>query len=230
MRKTPKLTVTRLKELLSYDAATGIFTCIKTRKGVAVGDIAGFVHDSGYRRLWLDGEEHAASSLAWFYVHGEWPSRNLWFKDENRDNTAIENLSYGETDSKDLTSMNAYQRKYRKRYPDKAHAKRIKNNYGVTLDQYREMLLAQNGCCAICKKPETAAQNGRIVPLSVDHDHITGEIRGLLCRRHNAMLGQGNDSEEIMLAAVEYLRAHAAKPKSNVVALAGRRIVGAKGE
>jgi len=45
------------------------------------------------------------------------------------------------------------------------------------------------GVCQICKKAETATKNGKIKPLSVDHDHKTGKVRGLLCQKCNMKVG-----------------------------------------
>jgi hypothetical protein len=55
---------------------------------------------------------------------------------------------------------------------------------------YLDLLEAQQGVCAICKKPETVKnQKGEIRSLAVDHDHSTGQVRGLLCFRCNGGLG-----------------------------------------
>jgi len=51
--------------------------------------------------------------------------------------------------------------------------------YGISIEQYEEMLDKQNGLCAICKTPPQTKR------LAVDHDHDTGEVRGLLCHRCN---------------------------------------------
>lgn len=217
-RKQPIVTLERLREVYSYDPATGVFTWATSIKGSVIGERAGFLRH-GYRRLWIDNQSYQATTLAWYYVHGVWPERNIWLKDGNRDNSAIDNLRFGKTNSKSRDEINAYRREYGRKNPDTEHAKRIKHKYGVSLDQYREMLLEQNGVCGICEKPEVHAQNGRIVPLSVDHDHADDSIRGLLCRNCNAMLGQSKDDENILFKAIEYLRAHRAKPKTNVVPL-----------
>ena len=60
--------------------------------------------------------------------------------------------------------------------------------FGITLDTYEEMLKSQNNVCAICFRPETFEMKGTIHSLAVDHDHVTGKIRGLLCRACNQML------------------------------------------
>jgi hypothetical protein len=59
---------------------------------------------------------------------------------------------------------------------------------------------AQNGCCAICNRPESTDK-----ALSLDHCHKTGEIRGLLCQGCNLGLGWFRDSPETLKAASEYL-------------------------
>ena len=80
--------------------------------------------------------------------------------------------------------------------------------YGVTVERFAEMRAAQNDRCAICNSPETFQYAGRSHLLSIDHSHATGKIRGLLCRKHNAMLGLANDSIETLRAAIAYLEKH----------------------
>ncbi len=66
----------------------------------------------------------------------------------------------------------------------------LKTIFGISLETYQEMLSNQNGACAICGKPETSLSvwNTSKV-LSVDHDHKTGKVRGLLCGKCNLLLG-----------------------------------------
>ena len=52
---------------------------------------------------------------------------------------------------------------------------RLRSRYGITLEDYEAMLAAQDGRCAICRQPPKKNR------LHVDHDHMTGEVRGLLC-------------------------------------------------
>lgn len=61
----------------------------------------------------------------------------------------------------------------------------IKKSYDLTPDQYDELLDAQRGVCAICEQ----AQNPRYAHFDIDHDKLTGSVRGLLCRRCNTGLG-----------------------------------------
>lgn len=62
-----------------------------------------------------------------------------------------------------------------------------RKKYGITLKQYNELLVAQNGVCILCGKKDAYKNKGR--NLFVDHNHKTNIIRGLLCSRCNTMLG-----------------------------------------
>lgn len=64
-----------------------------------------------------------------------------------------------------------------------SRAYELRRDFGITVEQYAEMLASQDGVCAICQKPPTR------VPLAVDHDHQTGRVRGLLCTACNLGLG-----------------------------------------
>lgn len=74
-------------------------------------------------------------------------------------------------------------------------------SYGISQAVYDEMLAAQDGRCAICQEG-----NGRYL-LAVDHNHATKSVRGLLCQRCNAGLGQFKDVPDRLEAAARYLRA-----------------------
>lgn len=77
--------------------------------------------------------------------------------------------------------------------PDYFKNKKLKSLYGVTLKQHKEKYLNQNGCCLICNRP---------VPydnVDTDHDHQTGEFRGLLCRYCNSRLGWFEKYKNIVL-------------------------------
>jgi hypothetical protein len=80
-----------------------------------------------------------------------------------------------------------------------------KYKYGISQQDYEQMLFMQNSVCAICGKPETRTFNGKISPLAVDHNHETGAIRGLLCNLCNASLGGFKDSMENLSNAIDYL-------------------------
>lgn len=83
---------------------------------------------------------------------------------------------------------------------------RYRNELNITLKEYDQMLEQQNRVCIICGKCETRKHiSGAIRWLSIDHNHKTGKIRGLLCDKCNRLLGIANDNVTILLNAANYL-------------------------
>jgi hypothetical protein len=80
----------------------------------------------------------------------------------------------------------------------------LQKKYGITLLEYHQMMILQNGRCAICnvtmKRPH------------VDHDHISGNVRGLLCKPCNQGIGFLKENIVILTKATEYLRKYAPAP------------------
>jgi hypothetical protein len=74
----------------------------------------------------------------------------------------------------------------------------IKRNFGITVEDYDKMFIAQSGRCAICHCESTKA-------LAVDHCHTTGKVRGLLCTSCNTGLGLFKDNLELLEKAKLYL-------------------------
>jgi len=72
--------------------------------------------------------------------------------------------------------------------------------FGITEDDYNKMFESQLGLCAICHKPEAE------IKLAVDHDHDTGRIRGLLCKKCNMGIGLLGDNPDTLATALLYLR------------------------
>lgn len=79
----------------------------------------------------------------------------------------------------------------------------LKRNYGLEYDDFMALVEAQNGTCAICKQRPKEDSIGRM--WQVDHDHVTGKVRGLLCKHCNWGLGHFNDSIEKLQSAIDYL-------------------------
>ena len=81
----------------------------------------------------------------------------------------------------------------------KAYTYRLKVRYGMTRKEYDSMMELQEGLCAVCKqRPAT----------HVDHDHVTGKARGILCMSCNTALGMFRDNLNIILNAALYLEQH----------------------
>lgn len=80
-----------------------------------------------------------------------------------------------------------------------------RRKFGIGIEDYNAMFSAQGGRCAICNTDQPTghgAKNGRF---SVDHDHATGEVRGLLCAGCNTALGGFKDNVEVMKNAIHYI-------------------------
>jgi len=85
----------------------------------------------------------------------------------------------------------------------------LRRKYNITEEDFMRMERQQNGVCAICFKPETSkCRNGDVSRLHVDHNHETGEIRGLLCNRCNRGVGFFKDEIEHLKGAIRYLDHH----------------------
>lgn len=81
---------------------------------------------------------------------------------------------------------------------------KISKRYGISVEQYDQMIADQGGVCAICKKPPTEYK----YRLCVDHCHVTGRVRGVLCVACNTAIGLLGDNIGGVLSALQYLTAH----------------------
>lgn len=79
----------------------------------------------------------------------------------------------------------------------------LMKTYNITPEEYSQLEEQQNGKCAICGG---GVEDSNDVYLCVDHNHITGKIRGLLCRECNLGLGNFKESIEILQKAVQYMQ------------------------
>lgn len=91
----------------------------------------------------------------------------------------------------------------------------IKHKFGLTKEQYLQLVEKQKGLCAICQRPETATKNGKLKCLAVDHDHVTGQVRGLLCQDCNQGLGHFHDDETLLAEAAAYLALYNRDPNDS---------------
>lgn len=100
----------------------------------------------------------------------------------------------------------AYQRDYyqanKEKLKERMRANALLRQYGLTVQDYDDLLEAQGGGCAVCGVEKGHAGNR----LAVDHDHSTGEVRGLLCDRCNLILGKADDNPELLLGLAAYLQ------------------------
>ena len=83
-----------------------------------------------------------------------------------------------------------------------ARDKKLRDRYGITIADYQEIYQKQSGLCVICD--EDLSNSTRMAP--VDHDHVTGKIRGLLCKFCNRGIGLFKDNPKLLEAAASYIR------------------------
>lgn len=95
-------------------------------------------------------------------------------------------------------------KEYQKKYALSEHGKRINLNkklrsrYGISLDEYNDMVKKQDGLCAICKNKPSK--------LCVDHNHVTNNVRQLLCRNCNLGIGYFKDNVSYLENAISYIK------------------------
>lgn len=97
--------------------------------------------------------------------------------------------------------------RYRNKYPEKAHARRLKCywphlNTNEILNEYQLLILKYNNKCALCKVDQSQLK----VKLNIDHNHKTGQIRGLLCNNCNRGIGHLQENLETIQNALNYLK------------------------
>lgn len=100
------------------------------------------------------------------------------------------------------------QKKWMEKNPEKFKAIIFKNmlkQYGITESDFNKIVLNQNGVCSVCGKSPGASKKNQ-TRLSIDHDHKTGKMRGLLCHKCNVGLGHFNDNPDLLIAALAYLK------------------------
>jgi hypothetical protein len=89
------------------------------------------------------------------------------------------------------------EKKHNKRWQRRSRWRALERKYGLYQHEYETLYVAQRGCCAICE-----LRPSRLV---VDHDHKTGQVRGLLCSNCNFAVGELGDDAERCEAAARYL-------------------------
>ena len=114
-----------------------------------------------------------------------------------------------------LQQKSAYQPKCKQCFKDAIRHKRntipnyqrsvdLKYNFGISLEDYNKMLELQEFKCDICLR--SCGEFSR--NLAVDHNHVTGKIRGLLCGQCNTALGKVKEDKEILLRMINYIDKH----------------------
>ncbi len=127
------------------------------------------------------------------YSKARWKNASEEKKRINREKTKLWRLANPDKQKE----MN---RLYREKHPRKFRHYHLKKTYGITVEQYDKMFKEQNGVCAICNQQEPIHDS-----LAVDHSHKTNAVRSLLCTKCNLVLGQLNESVELLQKSIDYL-------------------------
>lgn len=224
MPKVDDVSVELVKEYLAYEPETGSVYWIKSpSKNVYAGEIAGCNKATrkdkngnlvSYGYIRFGGQNIPSARIAWVLLNGEWPNGRIKFNDGNPLNLKADNLSLSQSIATKngenvLDSLNPeYYRLHRKAYKTEYKDSDLQRRFGISLYDYGQMLLKQNGTCAICKGTYAGHRNGEPKALAVDHDHATGKVRGLLCEACNQGLGKFQDSSKLLREAADYLEEH----------------------
>jgi hypothetical protein len=97
----------------------------------------------------------------------------------------------------------------RKTYAEKDRERHYKRKYGLTIAQFEAMRISQNNRCGICKEVFTKTPH-------VDHNHETGQRRGLLCSDCNQALGQLKEDTQRMRNMIEYIREYSTTGSASI--------------
>lgn len=140
-----------------------------------------------------------------------------WRKKNPEKSRAISQRANAKRRAEKPDVIKGYQAAYREKNREQLSAKERERTFGLTLAEYSAMVAAQDNKCAICDCGETQTRNGKVKALAVDHNHETGEIRGLLCADCNQAIGKMKENRGILLAAIKYLDKHS--KQENVICL-----------
>lgn len=103
---------------------------------------------------------------------------------------------------------NAKTKLWRAENPDVARSSDLKKKYGITLEDKRKIFAKQGSRCAACGSLDSKAKYPGEHGWPLDHNHVTGKIRGILCQPCNTTLGYSEESIERLQSLINYLRRH----------------------
>ena len=129
--------------------------------------------------------------------------RSKKWRTAHKEEAAAYNATYYRTNKAAMkTQMAEYRAKNKEEIKKKMADNHLRRKYGLSREDYTALLLAQNGCCAICGSSSPKGPQGTFL---VDHDHGTNTVRGLLCHPCNVGLGFFQDTPETLTKAAAYL-------------------------
>jgi Recombination endonuclease VII len=128
-------------------------------------------------------------------ILNEEPKANVWAREDRM---------------KNREKYLSQEKERRKREGQLRNTKEVCRRLKFDVNHYYEMLKSQEGKCAICRQYETrkSRTEGKTCALTIDHDHVTGQIRELLCHSCNVVVGHCRESIDLLNATISYLKKH----------------------
>lgn len=146
--------------------------------------------------------QEAAKNKAWRDANAEQvQAHKRAYYEANKESIQERQRAYAASEKGQEVRRRA-QENWKARNPRAWYASVLRRNYGMTLDEFDAMVLAQEGRCDICNEPMIKSHEP-----CVDHCHTAGTVRGLLCAQCNFGLGHFRDRPDLMLRAIDYLTA-----------------------
>jgi hypothetical protein len=100
---------------------------------------------------------------------------------------------------------NARSLNWAKKNKERHKGNQLKYRYGISKEEYDKKIAEQQNKCEICKEEETSTFRGTLKGLAVDHSHVSGKVRGLLCKNCNVSLGLLKENKQTIKAMLNYL-------------------------
>ena len=135
------------------------------------------------------------------------PSTKEWLsKPENQEKLRISRKNYKlRNPDAEKVRIAAKNKKFKNTHPDYFKDKHLVTKYGITYQDYIALYNNQEGKCVICEAFHPLESKVFTEILNVDHNHTTGQVRGLLCHKCNKALGLLQDNSRILQRAINYL-------------------------
>ncbi len=159
---------------------------------------------NAYQRAWAKRhpEKRKAIKKKWYDAHSiELQQKRREFRATNREQLKAWKKNWELANPEKVAAARAVRRVRRKR---QELAASLRHRYQFSVADYEALLAQQGGKCAICSTVRGSDQGHR---LYLDHDHKTGRVRGLLCKRCNSALGYMADDSDRLRRAAQYLEA-----------------------
>lgn len=148
-------------------------------------------------------ECNKASARGWYALNREKAieKQRIWSLECPEEKKAKRAKYYAENKEREKKNMQRWYRLNRREKDSYSNKRFLRLYYKMSEEDYEKRYKEQNGCCAICKGNNLSGRR-----LSVDHNHATGYIRGLLCGNCNLGIGNFKDNVEFFKTAIEYLQ------------------------